>query len=279
MILLTGGNGQLGTELRHYLDEKNIPYYSTDAQEMDITDLDATLALVKQIQPDIIYHCAAYTAVDKAEDEGKQLNEKVNVDGTKNVALAAKSVGAKLVYLSTDYVFDGTKEFGEYSEDDPLNPQNEYGRAKLLGEQAVAEILDNYYIIRTSWVYGEYGNNFVYTMQRLAKERDFLTVVADQVGRPTWTRSLVEFMVYLVDSNQPYGIYQFSNDNSCSWYEFAKEILKETSTEVRPVTSAEFPQKATRPKYSIMSLSKAKETGFVIDTWQTALAKFKKSIN
>lgn len=279
MILLTGGSGQLGTELRHYLDEKEISYHSTDAEDMDITDKETTMSLIKKIGPSVIYHCAAYTAVDKAEDEGKALNEKINVEGTKNVALAAKAVGAKLVYLSTDYVFDGEKQFGEYSEDDATNPKNEYGRTKLLGEQAVEEILEDYYIIRTSWVYGEYGKNFVYTMQRLAKERKSLTVVADQVGRPTWTRSLAEFLVHLVESNQPYGIYQFSNDDSCSWYEFAKEILKDKDIDIQPVTSDEFPQKAYRPKHSVMSLSKAKSTGFVIDTWQTALEKFKKSIN
>ncbi|WP_430608267.1 dTDP-4-dehydrorhamnose reductase [Enterococcus sp. DIV2379] len=272
MILLTGGNGQLGTELRHLLDEKGLNYVSTDAQEMDITDEKATLAFIQELKPTVIYHCAAYTAVDKAEDEGKELDEKINVNGTENVAKAAKAVGAKFVYISTDYVFDGTKKEGVYKETDTPNPQNEYGRTKLLGEQAVKDLLDEYFIIRTSWVFGKYGHNFVYTMKRLAQTHPRLTVVDDQYGRPTWTRTLAEFMVYIIENNADYGIYHLSNDNSCSWYEFAKEILKETDVEVAPVTSAEYPQKAKRPQYSVLDLTKAKNTGFVIPTWEEALA-------
>ena len=223
MYLITGGNGQLGTELRHLLDETGVTYVSTDSQEMDITDAKATMTKIQEIKPKVIFHCAAYTAVDQAEDEGKMLDEKINVEGTRNVAQAAKAVGATLVYISTDYVFDGTKKVGEYRVDDPVNPQNEYGRTKLLGEQAVQEILTDYYIIRTSWVFGQYGHNFVYTMQRLAKDHETLTVVNDQFGRPTWTRTLAEFMKYVIDHKAPTGIYHLSNDNHCSWYEFAKE--------------------------------------------------------
>jgi len=278
MILLTGGNGQLGTELRHLLDEKGLKYVSTDAQEMDITDEQATLAFIQELKPTVIYHCAAYTAVDKAEDEGKELDEKINVNGTENVAKAAKAVGAKFVYISTDYVFDGTKKEGVYKETDKPNPQNEYGRTKLLGEQAVKDLLDEYFIIRTSWVFGKYGHNFVYTMKRLAQTHPRLTVVDDQYGRPTWTRTLAEFMVYIIENNADYGIYHLSNDNSCSWYEFAKEILKETDVEVAPVTSAEYPQKAKRPQYSVLDLTKAKNTGFVIPTWEEALADMTASL-
>ncbi|AYJ45365.1 MULTISPECIES: dTDP-4-dehydrorhamnose reductase [Enterococcus] len=278
MILLTGGNGQLGTELRHLLDEKGLNYVSTDAQEMDITDEQATLAFIQELKPTVIYHCAAYTAVDKAEDEGKELDEKINVNGTENVAKAAKAVGAKFVYISTDYVFDGTKKEGVYKETDKPNPQNEYGRTKLLGEQAVKDLLDEYFIIRTSWVFGKYGHNFVYTMKRLAQTHPRLTVVDDQYGRPTWTRTLAEFMVYIIENNADYGIYHLSNDNSCSWYEFAKEILKETDVEVAPVTSAEYPQKAKRPQYSVLDLTKAKNTGFVIPTWEEALADMTASL-
>jgi len=278
MILLTGGNGQLGTELRHLLDEKGLKYVSTDAQEMDITDEQATLAFIQELKPTVIYHCAAYTAVDKAEDEGKELDEKINVNGTENVAKAAKAVGAKFVYISTDYVFDGTKKEGVYKETDTPNPQNEYGRTKLLGEQAVKDLLDEYFIIRTSWVFGKYGHNFVYTMKRLAQTHPRLTVVDDQYGRPTWTRTLAEFMVYIIENNADYGIYHLSNDNSCSWYEFAKEILKETDVEVAPVTSAEYPQKAKRPQYSVLDLTKAKNTGFVIPTWEEALADMTASL-
>lgn len=271
MFLLTGGNGQLGTELRHLLDEKGLDYVSTDAQELDNTDAEKTMAYITDLKPEVIFHCAAYTAVDKAEDEGKELDEKINVDGTRNVALAAKAVNATLIYISTDYVFDGKKEDEEYLEDDATNPLNEYGRTKLLGEQAVQEILEDYYIIRTSWVFGVYGHNFVYTMQRLAQTHDRLTVVNDQFGRPTWTRTLAEFMVYVIEEKVPYGVYHLSNENSCSWYEFAKEILKDTAVEVAPVTSAEYPQKATRPQYSVMSLKKTEDLGFVIPTWQEAL--------
>lgn len=271
MILLTGGNGQLGTELRHLLDEKGVKYVSTDAKEMDITDAQATMDYITNLKPTVIYHCAAYTAVDKAEDEGKALDEKINVDGTRNVALAAKEVGATLVYISTDYVFDGKLKDGEYAVDAPINPLNEYGRTKALGEKAVQEIMDDYYIIRTSWVFGKYGHNFVFTMQKLAETRDELTIVNDQFGRPTWTRTLAEFMYFVIDQKAPFGIYHLSNDNACSWYEFAKEILKDMDVKVLPVTSEQFPQKATRPQYSVMDLSKAKALGFHIPTWQEAL--------
>lgn len=273
-ILITGGNGQLGTELRYLLDERKIDYISTDAAEMDITDAQATMTKIKQIQPELIYHCAAYTAVDKAEDEGKELDETINIDGTRNIALAARVVGAKLVYISTDYVFDGTLKGRQYAVDAPTNPQNEYGRTKLLGEQAVKENLTDYYIIRTSWVFGKYGHNFVYTMLKLAETHNTLTVVNDQFGRPTWTRTLAEFMTYLIDEKAPFGTYHLSNKGSCSWYEFAKEILKDKPVEVKPVTSEEYPQKAKRPQYSVMSLDKAKELGFEMPTWQDALNNF-----
>lgn len=272
-ILITGTNGQLGTELRNLLDERGVAYDAFDAKDMDITDQQAVDAKFDALKPAVVYHCAAYTAVDKAEDEGKQVNWRVNEDGTRNVAAAAKWVGAKLVYISTDYVFDGTNS-DEYQVDDPTNPKNEYGKAKLAGERAVKEKTDDYYIIRTSWVFGKYGKNFVYTMLRLAKDHDKLTVVDDQFGRPTWTRTLAEFMTYLVDHEEPFGTYQLSNENSCSWYEFAKEILKDQDVEVAPVPSEAYPQKAYRPRHSIMSLSKAEETGFEIISWQEALAKF-----
>lgn len=274
MILITGGHGQLGTELRHLLDEKKLEYVSTDADQLDITDKEATDKFITDMKPEIIYHCAAYTAVDKAEDEGKELDEKINVEGTRNVAEAAKAAGSTLIYISTDYVFDGKKKDGLYQVDDTTNPLNEYGRTKLLGEKAVQETMDNYYIIRTSWVFGIYGHNFIYTMQNLAKTHNRLTVVNDQFGRPTWTRTLAEFMTFVIEKNAPFGVYHLSNENSCSWYEFAREILKDTDVEVAPVTSEEYPQKATRPQYSIMDLSKAKALGFEIPTWQEALASF-----
>lgn len=275
--MITGANGQLGSELQNLLDECGITYDALDSKQMDITDQQAVNAKFDVLKPAVVYHCAAYTAVDKAEDEGKQANWQVNEDGTRNVAAAAKRVGAKLVYISTDYVFDGTNT-GEYQVDAPTNPKNEYGKAKLAGEQAVKDETGDYYIIRTSWVFGKYGKNFVYTMRRLAKTHDKLTVVDDQVGRPTWTRTLAEFMTYLVDHDEPFGTYQLSNAGSCSWYEFAKEILKDTDVKVAPVPSEAYPQKAYRPRHSIMSLDKAEGTGFVIISWQEALDQFLKSV-
>lgn len=272
-ILITGATGQLGSELRNLLDERNVAYDAFDSHGLDITDEETVMSKVEELQPKVIYHCAAYTAVDNAEDQFKAANWQVNETGTQNVTQAAKKVGATLVYVSTDYVFDGTNP-GEYKEDDPTNPKNEYGKAKLAGEEIVKQTLDNYYIVRTSWVFGKYGRNFVYTMLRLAKDHDRLTVVNDQFGRPTWTRTLAEFIIHLVDTKSPYGTYQLSNDDSCSWYEFAKEVLVDKDVEVAPVTSEEYPQKAYRPRHSIMSLEKAKATGYEIPTWQEALKEF-----
>lgn len=270
-ILITGANGQLGTELRHLLDEKGITYAATDTKELDITNKRMINDYFETNKPKLVFHCAAYTAVDAAEEEpGKSIDEKVNVLGTQNLATAAESVGATLVYISTDYVFDG-QNTGMYQEMDPQNPQNEYGRTKSLGEKAVRDTMSKYYIIRTSWVFGKYGKNFVYTMLNLAKTHDVITVVDDQVGRPTWTRTLAEFMVYAVEHQVVYGTYNLSNDNQANWFQFATEILKNTKTEVKPVTSAEYPQKAHRPEHSVMSLEKTKATGFKIPTWQEAL--------
>ena len=279
MILVTGAKGQLGTEVCHFLDEKKIDYVGTTTEMLDITHQEQVLSYVKSLQPSVIYHCAAYTAVDKAEDEGKESNHSVNVEGTRNIALAAKAVGATLVYISTDYVFDGTSK-EEYLPEDVTNPQTEYGKAKLAGEQAIQEILESYYIIRTSWVFGEYGPNFVYTMQKLAETRDTLTIVSDQFGRPTWTRTLAEFMDFVIEKKAPYGVYHLSNDGSCSWYEFAKEILKhKKELTISPVTSEEFPQKARRPKNSVMNLNKSQALGFHIPTWEQALSYFIKVEN
>ncbi|MDR1473691.1 MAG: dTDP-4-dehydrorhamnose reductase [Lactobacillales bacterium] len=280
MILLTGGNGQLGRELRFLLDERKMEYVTTDIANMDITNEAAVKAKFAEIKPDIVFHLAAYTAVDKAEDEGRELAYKINVEGTQNIAQAAEAVGAKLFYISTDYVFDGALKDGEYLPEDSPNPQNEYGRTKRLGEEAVMKFSSKYYIIRTSWVFGKYGHNFVFTMQKLAKEHAEISVVNDQIGRPTWTRTLAEFIIYAAEHEKKvsYGIYHLSNDNTATWYEFAKEILKGTDVRVVPITSEEFPQKAKRPQYSVMSLEKAKATGFVVPTWREALSKMIKAI-
>lgn len=278
MILVTGGSGQLGSELRNLLDEKKIGYVAPSSKELNITDEKAVEKYIDELKPTVIYHCAAYTAVDAAEDEGKEINHLVNVLGTRNIARAAEKIGAVIVYISTDYVFDGSLEDDEYRVDAQTNPLNEYGKAKLMGEEAIQKYASKFYIIRTSWVFGEYGKNFVFTMQRLAKEHPKLTVVDDQVGRPTWTKTLAEFMVYAVDKKVEYGIYHLSNDNSCTWYEFAKEILKDEDVKVEPVTSDQFPQKAMRPTHSIMDLSKAKSIGFEIPTWQDALCAMEQNL-
>lgn len=279
MYLITGANGQLGTELCYLLDDMGLKYEATTLDNLDITSQQQVFETLRRVQPSHIIHCAAYTAVDKAEDEGRELNYKVNVDGTRYLATTAKELGIPLVYISTDYVFDGNLADGEYLVDSPTNPMNEYGKAKLQGEEVVRDLLSNYYIIRTSWVFGKYGHNFVYTMRRLAKERPQLTIVNDQYGRPTWTRTLAEFVVFLLQNQSPYGIYHLSNDDACTWYEFAREILKDTDVEVLPVTSDEFPQKAYRPKHSVMSLQKAKRLGFTIPTWRDALQQFLSSLN
>ena len=277
-ILITGAQGQLGTELRHLLDARGITYRATDAKDLDITNEAAVNQYFADYQPDLVYHCAAYTAVDKAEDEAKALNQLVNVDGTRNLAKAAAKVDATLVYISTDYVFDGdSKEI--YTVDDQPAPRNEYGRAKYEGEQQVQKYLKKYYIIRTSWVFGEYGHNFVYTMLNLAKTHQELTVVDDQYGRPSWTKTLSEFITFAVDQHLDYGIYHLSNDNSCNWYEFASAILADKDVTVKPVSSAEYPQKAWRPRHSILDLSKTKATGFKIPTWQDALKDFLKIVD
>ena len=277
MILITGSNGQLGTELRKLLDEKNVAYIATDSAEMDITDKAAVEVVFQEVKPTVVYHCAAYTAVDKAEDEGKALDYAINVTGTENIAKAAATHDATLVYISTDYVFDGQKPVGEEWEvDDVPDPQTEYGRTKRLGEELVEKYAKKFYIIRTAWVFGNYGGNFVFTMQKLAETHDSLTVVSDQHGRPTWTRTLAEFMAYLTDNRKDFGYYHLSNDatEDVTWYDFAVEILKETTVTVKPVDSSQFPAKAKRPLNSTMSLTKAKATGFVIPTWQDALKEF-----
>ncbi|WKF67226.1 dTDP-4-dehydrorhamnose reductase [Streptococcus equi] len=279
MILITGSNGQLGTELRYLLDERSVDYVAVDVAEMDITNATKVEEVFAQLKPSLVYHCAAYTAVDAAEEEGKALNEAINVAGTEHIAKACERYGATLVYISTDYVFDGKKPAGqEWLETDTPDPQTAYGRAKRLGELAVERYTKQFYIIRTAWVFGHYGKNFVFTMQNLAKTHSRLTVVNDQHGRPTWTRTLAEFMCHLADNRKPYGYYHLSNDakEDTTWYDFAREILKETAVEVVPVDSSAFPAKAKRPFNSTMNLDKAKATGFVIPTWQEALEAFYK---
>lgn len=271
-VLITGATGQLGQEVQNYLDEIEIPYTAYSSSEMNILNKQKVESIINRDQPTVVFHCAAYTAVDKAEEE-KELNWNVNVNGTRHVVEACKKENILFIYISTDYVFDG-KTDSMYSVDSKTKPINEYGKAKLNGEQVVQETLEEYYIIRTSWVFGKFGSNFVNTMKKLVQERDELTVISDQFGRPTWTRTLAEFMVHVVKTNQDYGIYHLSNEGSCSWYEFAEEILKDETVNVKPITSDEYPQKAERPMYSILDLSKSKNTGFSPIHWKEALNLF-----
>ena len=270
MILVTGCNGQLGTEVTHLLDELSIEYVGTTSDILDVTDRNEVLRFLSDLKPDLVLHCAAYTAVDKAEDH-YELNYQVNVDGTQNIADGVRNTNGTMIYISTDYVFDGTSQ-KEYKVTDQTNPINAYGSAKRIAEEIVQTTLDKYYIVRTSWVFGKYGNNFVYTMRKLAETRNQLTVVGDQFGRPTWTRTLAEFCLYLFHQKEAYGIYHLSNKGSCSWYEFAREILKnDDNVDVLKITSLDFPQKAKRPQYSVLDLQKSIDTGFIIPTWQEAL--------
>ncbi|MCJ8007982.1 dTDP-4-dehydrorhamnose reductase [Lederbergia wuyishanensis] len=278
-ILVTGSKGQLGQAVVEQLKtKKQYEIYSFGKDDFDITNETMVNNIITSVKPDWILHCAAYTNVEAAEDEGKELNWEINVVGSANIAKLAKANGAKLIYISTDYVFDGTND-KHYEVEDSTNPINEYGRAKLAGEKEVLQHCPNAYIIRTSWVFGENGHNFVYTMLKLSKKMDKLKVVNDQYGRPTYAPDLAAFMIYLVDNNSiSPGIYHFSNENECTWYEFATEILKDKNVVVEPCTSDEFPQKAARPKHSVLSLEKVKSVGFEIPTWQNALSRFLQNV-
>lgn len=275
--LVVGAKGQLGQELVKLLMERNFDYISYGSTELDITDRNKVFEIFKKEKPDVILDAAAYTAVDKAESEGKYINWDVNARGTRNLADAAKQIGASLLFVSTDYVFAGTKE-DPYVEEDIVNPMNEYGKAKLAGEHAVMASGVKYYIIRTSWVFGEFGSNFVYTMRRLGEKLDEISVVNDQHGRPTWTRTLAEFMLHLNDVGADEGIYHLSNEGEATWFEFASEILSQVDVSVKPVSSEEFVTKAYRPANSVLDLTKAKKTGFVIPSWKAALNSFENSL-
>lgn len=270
--LVAGAKGQLGQEIVKLLEELGQEYVAFDSKQLDITNQEQVFRILESEMPNVVLDAAAYTSVDSAEDEGKQLNWRVNVDGTKNLADASCKIHAKLVYISTDYVFSGN-EYKEYTEKDLVNPINEYGRAKLAGERAVQNSGVEYYIIRTSWVFGEFGKNFVYTMQNLASKLDKISVVNDQHGRPTWTRTLAEFMIYLISNDIDYGIYNLSNDETTTWYEFAKKILERKSVSIEPVTTDMFPTTAQRPKNSALSLDKTRNTGFKPITWKEALSR------
>lgn len=260
-VLVTGANGQLGWDVVEELQKQNIECYGTTRKDFDIIDFEATEKFITNYMPNAVIHCAAYTAVDKAEDE-QGLCYLVNASATENIAEICKKINAKMLYISTDYVFDGTK-IGFYEVDDKPNPINVYGKTKLLGEQAVQRILDKYFIVRISWVFGEHGNNFVKTMLRLGKKRKELNVVADQYGSPTYTVDLAPLLVEMIQTEK-YGIYHATNEGVCSWAEFAEEIFKIAGMDVKVnyITTAEYPTRAKRPMNSRLSKEKLIEKSY-----------------
>lgn len=273
-FMVTGVNGQLGHDVMMQLKKMEVVVIAPRRDEFDLTDKDQVKRYILKEKPDVIIHCAAYTAVDKAEDE-KDLCYSVNVEGTRAVAEAAKEIKAKVVYVSTDYVFDGLgKE--PHSEEKKPNPFNYYGYTKEQGEKIVKAILDNYFIVRTSWVYGSNGNNFVKTMLKLTETRREINIVSDQIGAPTYSKDLAEFIINLVKTNQ-YGIYHGVNEGYCSWYEFAKTIFEKSGIEMKinPISTKKYPTKATRPLNSKLSKENTDKAGIKrLPHWENALSRF-----
>lgn len=273
-VLVTGANGQLGYDVIKELQKQNIECFGATRKDFDIIDFKATENFIIKYMPDVVIHCAAYTAVDKAEDE-PDLCYKVNTSATESIAEICKKINAKMLYISTDYVFDGAKE-GFYEVEDKPNPINVYGKTKLLGEEAVQKILDKYFIVRISWVFGEHGNNFVKIMLRLGAERKELNVVADQHGSPTYTADLAPLLVEMIKTEK-YGIYHATNEDVCSWAEFAEEIFKiaKMDVKVNRITTSEYPTKAKRPLNSKLNKMCLVEGDFyLLEKWTQAIAKF-----
>ena len=278
-VLVTGAKGQLGTDLMNELEKRGIESIGVDVQEMDITDREACMRVISESKADAVIHCAAYTAVDAAEDN-VDLCRKINGEGTRNVALACQATGAKMMYISTDYVFDG-QGTRPWEPDDNRSPLNVYGQTKYEGELAVEELVEKFFTVRIAWVFGVAGQNFIKTMLRLGKERGAVSVVDDQVGSPTYTYDLARLLVDMIQTDY-YGRYHATNEGFCSWYGFACEIFRQAGMDevkVTPVSSDQFPVKAVRPANSRMSKAKLAENGFEpLPTWQDALGRFLKEI-
>lgn len=273
-ILVTGVKGQLGYDVVKELEKRGIEAVGVDIEEMDITDASSVDKVIKEVGPDAVIHCAAYTAVDAAE-ENEELCRKVNADGPKNIAKVCKELDIKMVYISTDYVFDG-KGTRAWEPEDTCGPVSVYGQTKYEGELAVKETLDKYFIVRIAWVFGINGKNFVKIMLGLAEKYDSLRVVNDQYGSPTYTYDLARLLVDMV-LTEKYGIYHATNEGICSWYDFACAIFKEAGIDMKvvPVTSEEYGAKANRPLNSRMSKEKLTENGFEkLPTWQDALHRY-----
>jgi len=289
MIWLIGNKGMLGTELSCHLEKTGLPFFGTDL-DTDITNLEALHEFASTRSIDWIINCAAYTAVDKAEDD-QAFCRKLNTDGPGNIAAVAKIKGSRFIHISTDYVFNG-KGTQPYTEDDETCPTGFYGLSKRDGETRVFEENEKSYIIRTAWLYGKYGNNFVHTMLRLMKEKESISVVNDQKGSPTWAKDLSEIIIDLLKQaeegkNIPYGIYHFTNEGEITWYNFALEIYTQARSlgilskecDVKSCTSAEFPSKVKRPEYSVLDKTKIKKVLCrEIPHWNESLHKYLKLI-
>jgi dTDP-4-dehydrorhamnose reductase len=273
MIIVTGAKGQLGCDVVSELERRGIEHMGIDIADLDITGSAAAVFLTRH-KPSCIIHCAAYTAVDRAEDE-PALCMCVNADGTENLAKACREIGAELLYISTDYVFPGDGD-RPYETDAPKAPLSVYGKSKLAGEEAVLRHVDKFYIVRISWVFGKNGNNFVKTMRQLAETRDEINVVADQIGSPTYTPDLAVLLCDMALSGK-YGIYHAANEGFCSWAEFAEEIMRISGNKckVNPITTEQYPTKAVRPKNSRLSKASLDAAGFKrLPDWKDALGRY-----
>ena len=273
-VLVTGAKGQLGQDLVSILSQSGLSVYGYGRQDLDVTNLDSVRPVITQIQPDVIVHAAAYTKVDQAESDADEAY-RVNAFGSRNVAIVAEEIGARICYISTDYVFDGSAS-SPYQEYDQTNPLSVYGKSKLAGEELVKSLCSRYYIVRTSWVYGQHGHNFVKTMLRLAEERNEVKVVDDQIGSPTYTIDLARFIEELVQTEK-YGIYHASNTGVCSWYEFAKAIFEEVGIdiEITPIKTKDFPRPAPRPLYSVMDHMAIRANGLTdLRHWREGLKDY-----
>lgn len=281
-ILITGANGMLAKAVRQRFAEEEL--ILTDVVEdesikkLDITNLESVTDFVFNCKPDVIINCAAYTAVDNAEKD-LDLARKINADGPKNLAIAAKKVGSKLVHISTDYVFEGDLSLDSiYFEDDEKNPQTVYGLTKLKGEEAIKENMEDYYIFRTAWLYGD-GKNFVRTMLNAGRSSKTVKVVCDQHGSPTYTVDLADIIHQAIEKQIPYGIYHATNLGFTTWYDFTRKIyeIANITCEVNPVTTEEYPKPAKRPANSMLSKEKALNAGIEIPSWEDALTRYLKT--
>ena len=279
-VLVTGVKGQLGYDVVNEMKKRGLDPVGVDVEEMDITDKAACEKVITESNVDAVIHCAAYTAVDAAEDN-VEVCMKVNAEGTRNIAEVCKKLDIKMMYISTDYVFDGQGE-RPWEPDDERAPLNVYGQSKYEGELAVEELVEKFFTVRIAWVFGVNGKNFIKTMLRIGKERGAASVVCDQIGSPTYTYDLAKLLVDMIQTDK-YGRYHATNEGLCSWYEFACEIFRAAGMDevkVTPVTTAEYPaSKAKRPMNSRISKEKLSDNGFErLPEWKDAVARYLKEI-